>query len=648
MKNNKSFNKKDYFYSKINSISSQRLNDESVSDKTSILSNNNNISMVNNHIYPDFRNSKANKIFNQKKHLKTLTNSNSVSSMNIYSKGRIQKILNKTNNNYNTNNIIINNTNIINNNRTNIINNNIVNNNKDFKNSISQLNIEQIKELTKNNQNKGNIQIINNIMRPKILITKRKFFKKNNITIKDNNFFIDNFNNQNSRKITGINFSDRNQKTEFKTSVSDLEDNFNNINLKKNNKEKNIIFNIEEMLMMEEKLSSLINCLVDCNPCSEECFEFLNFYFTTKLSKNLNIYFSNKNYLIIIKRAINLKLFSFILCYDISLNENIFPQYIVTLDELFGDIHSILILISKYFCNKIIESNDNMWVKKLQNLINNYDPEKKSTNIIFDEIDNLCFKLTDNLFPFILKKYNHQKIIEIYNELNTLTQNDLYRLFRDNIFINMNINGSIIASSSYFEKNKNNLNEPIPSSYLVNTSKKKYTLVLDLDETLIHFKVNPNNNNSGILQFRPFISEFLSNIKNYYELIVFTAATKEYADPIIDAIEQKGTKFDHRLYRIHTNIKGNDFVKDISKLGRDLSRIIIVDNMEQNYKLQPNNGITIRPFWGKDTNDMALFDLFNILIKIAKMNMDVRDGIRYFKEDIISKVTSNIFRRVQN
>ena len=95
MKNNKSFNKKDYFYSKINSISNQRLNDESVSDKTSILSSNNNISMINNHIYPDFRNSKANKIFNQKKHLKTLTNSNSVSSLNIYSKGRIQKILNR-------------------------------------------------------------------------------------------------------------------------------------------------------------------------------------------------------------------------------------------------------------------------------------------------------------------------------------------------------------------------------------------------------------------------------------------------------------------------------------------------------------------------------------------------------------------------
>ena len=137
-------------------------------------------------------------------------------------------------------------------------------------------------------------------------------------------------------------------------------------------------------------------------------------------------------------------------------------------------------------------------------------------------------------------------------------------------------------------------------------------------------------------------------MNKYYELVVFTAATQDYADPIIDAIEQKGTKFDHRLYRIHTIIINNDFVKDLSKLGRDLSRIIIVDNMEQNYKLQPDNGITIRPFWGKDANDMALFDLIDILTLIVKRNMDVRDGISMFKEDIISKVTSNIFRRVQS
>ena len=641
MKNDKSSNKNNYFYSKFNVKLFEKLNDD-LSIPNSLTISNNDINSINKNHIPSYRNSKLNLFCNQKqKNIPQLTSSNSVSNFNIYSK-KIKKFINKTNNNYSTNNIIINNTNIINNNGTNIINNNIVNNNKDYNKSLSQLNLEQIKELTKNNENKGNIQIINNIVKPKTLITKRKIMYKNNIIAKNSNFYNDINNNINERN-NDIILTSRSQKTDFGV----LKNNFKNINFQKNNEEKNTIFNIEEILMMEEKLSSLINCLVDCNPCTEECFEFLNFYFTTKLSKNLNRYFANQDYLNIIKRAINLKLFSLILCYDISLNENIFLQYVVTLDKLFGYIHNILILLAEYFYNKIIESNDNIWVKKLQNLIMNYDKEEKPTNIIFEEIDNLCFKLTDNLFPFLLKKYNQQKIIEIYNELNNLTQNDLQRLFRDNIFVNMNINGSIIASSSYFEKNKNNFNNNIPIPYLQKLSNKKYTLVLDLDETLIHFKAHLNDDNSGILQFRPYISEFLSNINNYYELIVFTAATQDYADPIINAIEQKGTKFAYRLYRMHTTIRGNDFVKDLSKLGRDLSRIIIVDNMEQNYKLQPYNGITIRPFWGKDTNDMALYDLLHILIKIVKLDMDARDGIRYFKEDIISKVTSNIFRRAQ-
>ena len=167
-------------------------------------------------------------------------------------------------------------------------------------------------------------------------------------------------------------------------------------------------------------------------------------------------------------------------------------------------------------------------------------------------------------------------------------------------------------------------------------SNKKYSLVLDLDETLIHFKPNPNNESSGKIMIRPYLYDFLRNIKKYYELIIFTAATQDYADPIINAIEKDEKYFDYRLYRIHTVIIDNDFVKDLSKLGRDLNRTIIVDNMKQNYKNQPNNGITIRPFWGKD-----------ILKKIAEKNMNVISGLKYYKEDIISKVSSNILRRAQ-
>jgi CTD small phosphatase-like protein 2 len=212
----------------------------------------------------------------------------------------------------------------------------------------------------------------------------------------------------------------------------------------------------------------------------------------------------------------------------------------------------------------------------------------------------------------------------------------------------LNQNGSIFASSAYFKKNKIFEEKPQSPFLQKKLNNKKYTLVLDLDETLIHFKPNPFNESSGKIMIRPFLYDFLRSVKKYYELVIFTAATEDYANPIINAIEKDEKFFDHRLYRIHTTIVDNDFVKDLSKLGRDLNRTIIVDNMKQNYKNQPDNGITIRPFWGKDVEDTALVDLLDILKKIAENDMNVISGLKFFKEDIISKVSSNILRRAQN
>jgi Dullard-like phosphatase family protein len=331
------------------------------------------------------------------------------------------------------------------------------------------------------------------------------------------------------------------------------------------------------------------------------------------------------------------------ICYDISFNEEAFNECQDKLSEVLYCNHMILILISKYLLNKIIERN--LWVNKLEQLIMKYDPTLKNALRIMKDIIFYCNNLIC-LLPEILTIYQNENLILIYNQLNILTSQQLYNIYREKIHRIINQNGSILASSSYFKNNKYSANIPIP--YLKFPPNKKYTLVLDLDETLIHFKPNPNNEDSGTIKIRPYLYKFLDNIKKYYELIVFTAATQEYADPIIDAIEQNKKYFDFRLYRIHTIIIDNDFVKDLSKFGRDLSRILIVDNMEQNYKLQKDNGITIRPFWGKDNEDTALNDLLEILTKIAENNLDVRTGLKIFKEDIISKVTSNIFRRSQN
>ena len=413
----------------------------------------------------------------------------------------------------------------------------------------------------------------------------------------------------------------------------------------KNNTEKNGVLNLEELLMTEEKLSAVINCIQDKKPCAEECFEWMNSYIQSDLINHIEKYFVKEQFIKLIKITINLNIFSLILCYVISSNEIHFEKLNLNLLEIMSINHRILILVCKYFSNKIIDRN--IWVEKLNQLIKGYDPLYKNTLQIMQEINNFYIFLV-KLIPNILTIYQNSNLISIYNILEKITSKELILIYREKFHKNINQNGSIFASSSYFINNKINVVGPSPQPpFLQKKSNKKYSLVLDLDETLIHFKPNPNNESSGKIMIRPYLYDFLRNIKKYYELIIFTAATQDYADPIINAIEKDEKYFDYRLYRIHTVIIDNDFVKDLSKLGRDLNRTIIVDNMKQNYKNQPNNGITIRPFWGKDVEDTALVDLLDILKKIAEKNMNVISGLKYYKEDIISKVSSNILRRAQ-
>lgn len=69
----------------------------------------------------------------------------------------------------------------------------------------------------------------------------------------------------------------------------------------------------------------------------------------------------------------------------------------------------------------------------------------------------------------------------------------------------------------------------------------------------------------------------------------------------------------HKLYRQHTRSSNNVFIKDLSRIGRDLSKTIIIDNIKENFHLQAQNGIHIKHFLG-DENDTELFDLKDDLI----------------------------------
>ena len=598
---------------------------------------------------PKPKNSKQN---NQKILDKNSKNTNTINTI-VYTKGTIKKFNNQNSNNafiYNNHNSNLNNNN--NNkiyggtmNHIEMENDNNINHTKRTLNNINSSNINSY--MNKSSLNKKRINKVNEEMN-KEYNNEVSYFSNNeeetNNQIVNNTInHINNINNYN-------NYNDQYQKkinSNHRTILKEYDNKFSTGYYSESDqrKEKSAVLNIEEILMTEEKLSAVISCISNGITCEEECFDWFNSYFNTALSNYIEKYFIKEEFIKVIRIAINLNVFSLMLCYDISYNPEAFNELQYKLNEMMNYNHEILILISKYLSNKIIDSK-NLWVNKLQQLIMKYDPSIKNSIRIIKDIVMYCNTLL-KLIPEILNIYQSPDFVDIFNQIEGLTSHSLYHIYREKIHRIINQNGSIFASSAYF-KNNNKLNVSIPVPYLAKKSNKQYTLVLDLDETLIHFKPNPNNEESGTIKIRPYLMEFLEKIKDYYELVVFTAATQEYADPIINALETNKKYFDYRLYRKHTIIIDNDFVKDLSKLGRDMSKTIIVDNMEQNYKLQKSNGITIRPFWGKDNEDTALVDLLDILIKIVDKKMDVRMGLKLFKEDIISKVTSNIFRRSQN
>ena len=183
----------------------------------------------------------------------------------------------------------------------------------------------------------------------------------------------------------------------------------------------------------------------------------------------------------------------------------------------------------------------------------------------------------------------------------------------------------------------------VPAPYLPKLNPEienlTYTLVLDLDETLVHFFYTPSG---GTFLIRPYCFQFLEEMSKIFETVIFTAALKDYADSILDLLDPDKKLINHRLYRHHTSICGITFVKDLSKIGRDLNKTIIIDNLGDNFKLQPNNGIQIGT-WLDDMKDTQLDDLGKILKDIInRQPNDIRPIIKKFKDDVNKKIRNNM------
>ena len=194
------------------------------------------------------------------------------------------------------------------------------------------------------------------------------------------------------------------------------------------------------------------------------------------------------------------------------------------------------------------------------------------------------------------------------------------------------------------DENKNDNN----NCFLPPKTSNKKTLVLDLDETLVHSQFLEFSSPSDIIikieiekeiydihvLVRPGVKEFLEKMEKYYEIVIFTASISKYADILLNIIDPKGL-CPFRLFREHCTLINNTFVKDLKKLGRDLKDIIIVDNSPLSYSFHPENGLPILS-WFEDKNDRELYNIIPLLIFLS----DVKDVREYIPKLVVENAIS--------
>ena len=304
--------------------------------------------------------------------------------------------------------------------------------------------------------------------------------------------------------------------------------------------------------------------------------------------------------------------------------------------------------INKNGAKFFLESHKKVFHKRSRsNYQNNLTSINTQTKLNLENVTNI---------PTPLSSYFSKTNKNIENKNINLENNDTNSTKENN-------NSQNITTKSFTKSNTNNINNDLykinyhslsPNERTFYNKKKfllpektsnKKTLVLDLDETLVHSVGGLENNEGEIPQHdfiiqipqnnnlshdvhvmvRPHVEEFLERMSKRYELVIFTASISKYANPLLNIVD-KMNYVPFRLFREHCTLINTAFVKDLNLLGRDVKDIIILDNNPTAYSLNHYNGFPIKS-WFDDKNDNELLKICPILEFLSYVP-DVREYIK--------------------
>ena len=274
------------------------------------------------------------------------------------------------------------------------------------------------------------------------------------------------------------------------------------------------------------------------------------------------------------------------------------------------------IIYSLFHINKISS-------QKIINFLKEFENIHLSNTLNLSEITK---NFSSSIFKIKESYINIEKCINDLNlNINNLSLSKLISIINESILFCMDSNINVNIEIENNNNNNNDINQIIKTPYITTKMQKNFCLVLDLDETITH------NTPANYFLVRPGTINFLTEISKYYEIIIFTSAQQNYADNILNRLDPEKKFISYRFYKQHTYIEENKIVKNIKYLGRDLKKIIFIDNIKYVAKYSMENIYQIKT-WIDDVFDNELERIKIKLIEIAKNKKYFKDVRKAIKE----------------
>ena len=251
-------------------------------------------------------------------------------------------------------------------------------------------------------------------------------------------------------------------------------------------------------------------------------------------------------------------------------------------------------------------------------------------NIMTEPIEDLITRINESILFF----YNADSYLVIKRNLTQSTEVSTAKSIKSKNTNNTNNNNRSKSKNKKKEvkkeetkenkdKEKEKISIVIADPFISEPMTKDFCLVLDIDETISH-TMRLSFGNYFLL--RPGVIHLIKKLYNFYEIDIFTAAIKRYADNIINKLDPNDNYIRYRFYREHCIYEGTKTVKKLVRIGRDLNKIIFVDNIKYNAKYNMDNLYHVSS-WKDDVYDTEMIKLQDLLVDIM-VNGTFKDDIR--------------------